>query len=148
MTIEAFTEFSHGTMHAPDIATSLLPHARHYLDAATVADLESIVDADANDVEAIESINYAIDALQDYAAPYCYIGAHEGDGSSLGCWPCFESANDDNDILHVEDGSDIPSDHIGFALIVNDHGNATLVECRGPDQSGEYCETIEIWACV
>ena len=54
----------------------------------------------------------------------------------------------DEETLQVNDGAEIPTDYNGLALIVNERGNATLVECHGPDASGEFCETVEIWSVV
>ena len=156
MKLEPFTEISHGTLRVSDLAYALLPYAQHYLasypHAATLSELKSLLDTDNpdddDDENATETINDVIDALQEFAPPYCVIGMHEGDGSALGVWPCVNAAFEDDEILQVNDGADIPPDYNGFALIVNERGNATLVECYGPDESSEFCETVEIWSVV
>ena len=154
MKLEPFTEISHGTLRVSDLAYALLPYAQHYLSdwphVVTLFELGSLLDTDNPDEDehAAETINDVIDALQEFAPPYCVIGAHEGDGSALGVWLCLDAALDDEEILQVNDGAEIPPDYTGLAIIVNDHGNATLVECHGPDASGEFCETVEIWSVV
>lgn len=145
--LEAFTEFSHATMRAPDIARGILDHARPYLSAATIADLESCVQAD-DCADGIESVESALDELQEHTAPFCYVGSHEGDGAAIGVWPDPSALEYDEDVLRISDGSEIPATHGGLAAIVNDHGNVTLVSCHGPDESGDYCQTIEIWSVV
>ena len=159
MKLEPFTEISRGTLRVSDLAYALLPYAQHYLSdwphVVTLSELESLLDTDNpdNDDNAAETIDNVLDALQEFAPPYCVIGVHEGDGSALGVWPCLDaalddSALDDDGLMQVNDGAEIPPDYIGLALIVNDHGNANLVECHGPDASGEFCETVEIWSVV
>ena len=159
MQLAPFTEISHGTLRAEDLASALLPYAQHYLAdgpyAATLANLESLLDSDEPDEDehAAETINDVLDALQEFAPPYCVIGMHEGDGSLLGVWPCLDAALDDSafdgdGLMQVNDGAEIPPDYTGLAIIVNDHGNATLVECHGPDASGGFCETVEIWSVI
>ncbi len=84
------------------------------------------------------------DALQEYAGPYFYFGAHEGDGADYGFWLSWDSINDaikDGTILKVNDLADVPASYRGEVLDVNDHGNATL-----------YIKTSramrEVWAVV
>ena len=38
--------------------------------------------------DAAEDVNTLIDILGEYAPPGHYFGAHEGDGSDFGFWPC------------------------------------------------------------
>ena len=154
MKLEPFTEISHGTLRVYDLAYALLPYAQHYLasypHAATLAELESLINSDDPDEDenAAETIDNVLDALQEFSPPYCVIGMHEGDGSALGVWPCLDAAMEDEEILQVNDGAEIPPDYTGLALIVNERGNATLVECHGPDSSGKFCQTVEIWGVV
>ena len=83
-------------------------------------------------------------ALNEYAPPYCYFGAIEGDGSDYGFWPSWDAIDESihtDDMLKVADLSEIPTDYSGDVLLVNDHGNTSL-----------YCVTdakcVEIWAIV
>ena len=66
------------------------------------------------------------DALNEYAGPYFYFGSHPGDGADYGFWLSDDFQNE-FDGLKVSDPSEIPAKHRGEVLIVNDHGNMTLV---------------------
>jgi hypothetical protein len=75
-------------------------HSSLVVDCKRIARLGDGAD-DADDVVA-----EAMDALCDYAPPYCYFGAHEGDGADYGFWPCVESVMDDvrtGEIVQVAD---------------------------------------------
>lgn len=66
------------------------------------------------------------DALNEFAPPYCYFGAHEGNGSDYGFWVSVDMVNDDlrnNTIINV-DSEEMP-DHF---VSINDHGNMTLYD--------------------
>ena len=66
------------------------------------------------------------DALQAYAPPFCYFGAHPGDGADFGFWfdnEAFETAVDGGEIVKVETA---PS----YAAVISDHGNIELYECK------------------
>jgi hypothetical protein len=65
------------------------------------------------------------DALDTYALPYFYFGAHPGDGSDYGFW-LSEHLEDDFDGLKVNDLSEVPANYSGEVLLVNDHGNMSL----------------------
>jgi hypothetical protein len=43
---------------------------------------------------ACELVQDLSDALNRFAAPNCYFGAHEGDGSDFGFWPADDGADD------------------------------------------------------
>jgi hypothetical protein len=104
------------------------------------------------------------DALDCYAAPYFYFGAHPGDGSDYGYWLSEEwdqdfasvyrnsagvldcsvhpfTRDEYPDQIKVSDTADIPSWFRGEVAVVNDHGNVTL-----------YVKTSrtlrEVWAVV
>lgn len=84
------------------------------------------------------------DALNEHAAPYCYFGAHEGDGADYGFWISFDSLEDDaryGEVLKVDDMAEVDDDYRGYIMLVNDHGNVTLLSRT--DTGDE-----EIWSCV
>jgi len=81
----------------------------------------------------------ALDALNEYAPEYAYVGSHEGDGSDIGVWPCWDAireAVDDGALGTGEDTPEWPAD-TPF-LQVNERGNTTLYGADGR----------EIWALV
>lgn len=83
------------------------------------------------------------DALNEYAPPFAYFGAHEGDGSDFGFWvstDAIESAVSDGELLSVSDLSEVPDSWSGMVYHVNDHGNGTLYTPRR--------EWSEVWAVV
>lgn len=70
-----------------------------------------------------------MDTLNDYAPPYAYFGAHPGDGADYGFWVDEDIIGDDavdDELLRVNDLSEVPEDWAGNVLVVNDHGNMTL----------------------
>lgn len=129
---------SHGTLRACDLAYAILWElkALKHSDSALLADLACIAEEEEEEREdASEIVHAGIDALQEYAPPFCYVGMHEGDGSDLGCWfdhSGFEEACRDEEILKVGDSSEldrIAPEEVGdydYIAIVSDHGNVTL----------------------
>ncbi len=79
-------------------------------------------------------------ALDSFAPPYCYFGAHPGDGSDYGYWPC-DLDDIDFDGIKVSDLSEVPDNYTGELFLVNDHGNVTFYEVKDG-------ETKEIWSIV
>ena len=92
------------------------------------------------------------DALEAYAPPYFYFGAHEGNGSDYGFWlsnDSLEMAVHDDEILKVDDLANIPDDWTGEVLHVNDHGNCTLYHPKGwYGKIHNTREWVAIWAIV
>ena len=128
--------YSHGTLRDEDLADTLRDMLRsmEHDDSALLSDLDAIVE-DSHMDYASEVIDDAIDALQEYAPPFCYVGFHEGDGSDLGVWldhDAFESACRDGEILKVADSSEIDARNReevashAYIAIVSDHGNVSL----------------------
>lgn len=132
-----------GTMRAED----LLPEFLYWLgqmdrsraDAFEVA--HGLADCDDVDAETAQTaVDELFDILGEYAPPYCYFGAHEGDGADCGVWVSWDSL-DDFDGLKVEDTSEVPDDYTGDVLHVNDHGNTTLY-------TADRGRLTEVWAIV
>jgi hypothetical protein len=88
-----------------------------------------------------EVVQDLADALSDFAPPYGYFGASEGDGSDFGFWLSSYSL-EDFDGLRVSDTSEVPRGYSGEVLHVNDHGNVSLYVAtpRG--------RLREVWAVV
>ena len=69
-------------------------------------------------LEAEDTIDELIDALNQHAPPYCYFGANEGDGSDFGFWP-------DHDAIAT-----LPHfDHLAEAVEFD--GECALVDAQG-----------------
>lgn len=94
--------------------------------------------------EAYWLLEELFDTLNDYALPFTYFGALEGDGSDFGFWidrEALKEAIADGEVLRVEDLSEVPSDYEGLFLVENDRGNLTLYERAGGN-------LVEIWSVV
>ena len=76
------------------------------------------------------------DALNEYAPVGCYFGAHPGDGSDFGFWPCedLDDALMNEEVLHVGPKDTTPE----FIMKTNDHGNVTMYRVQ----------LVEEWSCV
>lgn len=85
-----------------------------------------------------------LDALNNCAAPYCYFGSHEGDGTDYGFWVSWDSIEDAcriGEILKVNAGDEWPNplpEETEYVLEVTDHDNGTLHTITGE----------EIWSVV
>lgn len=121
---------SHGTLRAEDLIDSFLDELNRLASAkadsilADYEDYEAACEDEDHDFwtnDADEMVNALQDALNEYAPPFCYFGATEGDGSDFGFWPSLDNIDEDGDVVKVES---VPS----YILQVNDHGNATLYE--------------------
>jgi len=130
---DALEEYGTGAPHI-----ELVNEARDLLEEFDAADDG---ETDAIDTEAALIVDAMQDALGEVAPPYCLFGTHAGDGADFGFWPQVESAQEDDDVLKVEDTSEVPKGYTGFVLHVNDHGNATLYDyTRGRSR--------EVWSVV
>jgi hypothetical protein len=149
--------YSHGTLRDCDIASTLADLLREvkHDDDGLLADLDTLAtygdSDDANEMSELsehetacleyagDTITDAIDALQDYTPPFCYVGFHEGDGSDLGVWfmhDSFEESCRDGSTLKISDSSELDSlsfadlSGVEYVAIVSDHGNVTLYRPR------------------
>ena len=154
MTKATIGTVSHGTLRSEDLLGAFSNELRclvgkeaaaawPYLSTLTGADdcLAEIQDSDSEPADTQEIINELIDFLSALAPPYCYFGAHPGNGSDFGFWPDFD-AIEEEDLPRVEDASELPDDFVGEWLLVNNHGNATLyTRITAPQDVAE-------WDCI
>lgn len=92
---------------------------------------------------ASELINESLpDALNQFAAPYCYFGAHCGDGADFGFWPNdIEEIKESVGFASSVDQDEPDTDYVGEWLHINERGNCVLyVRENGQDK--------EIWSIV
>lgn len=141
---------SSGTMQPEDLVPNLYyvlgQIDKKRADAFATEYLADTLDAE----EYLESLDEACDALfnilEEYAPPYCYFGAHEGDVADYGfwvSWDAIEDATRDGEILKVNAGDewtekDVLADGCSYVLEKNDHGNVTLFTPDGK----------EVWSVV
>lgn len=96
-------------------------------------------DAD-NDLEDL------MNALDLYAAPYHYFGAHPGNGSDFGYWlqewEDVKQQIEDGGGMVVNGLDEVPPTFRGEVAVVNDHGNVTLYH-KSP-----YRQPTEVWSVV
>lgn len=150
----------HGTLRPQDLAGAVLDalRAMQHDDKAMLRDLAAIAGHDDDDDDddspmewADERINDGIDALQEYAPPFCYVGMHEGDGSDLGVWPsrdAVQEAIQDGTAIVLDDLADLDSLNVSdckaeYAVHCNDHGNMSVMSVYRLKLVAE-----SIWGCV
>lgn len=135
-----FGSISNGTMRAEDLcdtfAWELSTLARR---AGRIREFSKLI-KEARTEPDDDVVNDLFDALQEFAPPYGYFGAHPGDGSDYGFW-MYGDMQSDFDGLQVSDTSEVPRGYSGEVLHVNDHGNMTLYRyARG--------RAYEVWGVV
>jgi hypothetical protein len=143
---------SHGTMRSEDLietfSDELREHASENGSTQAYCNLlescEQWLSADSEWQEQAAELGANLvsdlfDALNEFAPSYCYFGAHEGDGSDYGFWPCIEQIEEDcqsGELIKIEAGDEPP---VGVeSVAVNDHGNMTFYGTNGQPQ----------WDCV
>jgi len=142
----------HATMREEDLIPAFLEElkmldperAAYYLERIPAEALEDEDHIWWQTGEALWMVEELFDVLNEYAPPYVYFGANEGDGSDYGFWidrQVLTEAIENGEVLHVEDLSEVPADYEGLVLHENDHGNLTLYECTNED-------FVEIWSVV
>lgn len=144
-----FGTVSHGTLRNEDLLSTFASELESCCEnhGAIVSQyaklLKEAFEIDPDHENASEIVNDLIDSLNDFAAPYSYFGAIEGDGSDFGFWPDIEpleSAVADGEVTKVSDLSE--ANEPGEYMLVNDHGNVTFGYV---EDNGKFIET---WSCV
>jgi len=95
--------------------------------------------------EAYWMVEELFDVLNEFAPPYCYFGALEGDGSDFGFWIdryAFEEAVENGEILRVSELPDNAPEGYEYIAVVTDHGNVTLYHRNA------HGELEEVWSVV
>jgi hypothetical protein len=125
---------SSGTMRTEDLIPAFAWELNYYLKRQPksfkraeyrklIREAEKIEKEETFDTEeAGYTLEELFEALETFAPPYCYFGAHEGDGSDYGFWPSIEGF----DGLKVEGLEDVPQGYSGELLIINERGNLTF----------------------
>lgn len=139
-----FGTISHGTMRAEDLVPAFASALAEFdpthslvIEANALEENER-TDWDSEEIAGL--LDELFDALNEYAPPYGYFGAHPDDGADYGFW-LHEGFEHDFDGLKVTDTSEVPPDYTGEVLHVSDHGNPTLY-------SAVNGELTEVWALV
>ena len=150
--------YSSGTMRSGDLIPAFLSAAEGLrlsrADRQTINRIRKASEATDEDSayweeDADEDLSELFDLLDRYCPDYCSFGAHPGDGADYGVWVCEEllsatrQGSYDGDVYRVKSGGGlylIPAEY-GHALVVSDHGNATLYRRAGR-------RWVECWAIV
>lgn len=160
---------SHGTLKTEDLLSSfiseleglMLINGDHF--AANHADRDRLCNligeaqdvfaddgetiAEDKDETASELVNELCDALSEFAPPYGYFGAHEGDGSDFGFWVNVEDVKEQVEFVSSKREDYPPSDFRGEWLHVSDHGNATLYVRESTNDAQGFADR-EVWGVV
>lgn len=93
-TIMTIGTVSHGTLRTEDLLPAFAAELRrvtsHPGNLTLAAEAEAIMNFESE--EASELCNDLIELLNEYAPEGMYFGAHEGDGSDFGWWPCADTS--------------------------------------------------------
>jgi len=95
--------------------------------------------------EAMWMLEELFDILNEYAPPFCYFGALEGDGSDFGFWIdryAFEEAVENGEVLKVSELPDNAPEGYEYVAVVDDHGGVTLY------QSSWDGKLHEVWSVI
>jgi hypothetical protein len=136
---------SSGTMRSEDLIPAFEGALREVRGgSAELVSLRRYTTSLSSDEEKANYVESLFDTLNDYAPPFCYFGAHEGDGAAYGCWPSYSviaEAIRYGEAIEISDLSELPKGYTGDVFLVNDHGNMTHYRCvKG--------RTYEQWSLV
>ena len=144
---------SHGTMRAEDLIPAFLEEleeldperASSYWDEIPEEAVENPESDWWDSEEALWILEELFDVLNEFAPPYCYFGALEGDGSDYGFWIdrfSLEEAIANGEVLRMDEIPDSVPEGYEYIAVVTDHGNITLYH-RSEDGA-----LHEVWSVV
>lgn len=141
---------SHGSMRTEDLIAAFVETLDDLKESASLSNvpnkeryarLDSMLSEieqrmEREDYYASEDAGYDLEtlfeALDEFAPPFCFFGAHAGDGADFGFWLSNEAIEDaihDGEIVKVDAGDQWPEGvSADCVLEVNDHGNMTLFD--------------------
>lgn len=114
-------------------------------------DAERALERSGSSTDLAEFVDELMAALNEYAPPYFYFGAHPGDGAYYGFWLSedFQMEFEESGGWILDDGEKhaepMPDDYEGEVLSINDHGNCSLHVVTG---KGKRRKWREIWSVV
>jgi len=129
----------HGTLRTEDLVPAFLEElktldpdrAAYYVERIPAEALEDPDHIWWQTGEAMWMLEELFDILNEYAPPFCYFGALEGDGSDFGFWIdryAFEEAVEYGEILRVSELPDNAPEGYEYVAVVDDHGGVTLYQ--------------------
>ena len=143
----------HGTLRTEDLVPAFLEELKT-LDPDRAASYFERIPAEALEDEdhiwwqtgeAMWMVEELFDILNEYAPPFCYFGANEGDGSDFGFWIdrfSLEEAIENGEILKVSELPNSVPEGYEYVAVINDYGDITLYQ-RSWDGKLE-----EVWSVV
>jgi hypothetical protein len=126
----------HATLRNEDLLTAFADELEDLIqgNGKTGMENEAVVklvwdarEIDPDHEDASEIVGELMDALNEYAPPYCYFGNTEGDGSDFGFWPSLEQIQE---LPTIGDPADADAMHED-CVFINDHGNVTVYDANG-----------------
>lgn len=139
---------SSGTMLKEDLIPAFIDTLRqHNHEHALIAEYDALPNCEWDELTEEQQeqtdcmLDELFDALNEYAPPFCYFGAHPGNGSDYGFWfdsDALDDARRYGECIEIKDHIDaeevaqlIAAAGADCACYVNDHGNATIYDCNG-----------------
>jgi hypothetical protein len=98
--------------------------------------------------DAAELVTELQDALSEFAPPYAYFGAHEGDGADFGFWVNIEDVKEQVEFVSSKREDYPPAEFRGEWLHVSDHGNCTLYVREDSKTDAQGFTDREVWGVV
>ena len=127
----------HGTLRTEDLVPAFLEElkaldpdrAAYYVERIPAEALEDEDHIWWQTGEAMWMVEELFDILNEYAPPFCYFGALEGDGSDFGFWIdrfSLEEAIENGEVLRVDELPNSAPEGYEYIAVINDYGDVSL----------------------